>query len=428
MNNKIEQLIIPQTTKVKMNQIYDWFVEKINAQDGSYQVPKLSVLAPELNTSDNSLGKYLKQFVKLGLLSVNKIGTKWRYATYSLPEMYDGEPKESWHDAEPVEEEQVAEVSEIELVPYIEGHSQLILNERKILDFDLAPIYGVSTSALNQAYKRNLDMFEDDWVIQLDNKTWSNLSQSVIGSPSREAQKHRDAPPLIYNAEGANSVAFQLKQSPIARKRAKTIIKVFSDLERMTHGEEPKQSGFAEAISSLVEYNKSLTTNIFRLTSGVEAIKVDLDTRKADKKEVDEVKRTAEEAQYQAKEASRKVDDVTTKVENLVNQNVVDNRQAIIDKYRHIATWLNYWESGFDYSKNKKEYGVVSSHVCWQIKREFNLPDKVKTTQIPPNLHERVISYLRKIVFEKLSKSRLYFYNFEDEYRKFLIEEGFNIF
>ena len=137
--------------------------------------------------------------------------------------------------AEEPELEKVEEVSEVELVPYIEGHAQLILNERRILDFDLAPIYGVSTSALNRAYKRNIDMFEDDWVIQLDGDLWQSLCQSGITLDER--QRFRTETPLVYSAEGANSVAFQLTQSPIARKRAKTIIKVFSDLERMAHGD-----------------------------------------------------------------------------------------------------------------------------------------------------------------------------------------------
>lgn len=42
-----------------------------------------------------------------------------------------------------------------------------IRGKKVILDFDLTRIYGVPTKALNQAVKRNLTRFPDDFIIQL---------------------------------------------------------------------------------------------------------------------------------------------------------------------------------------------------------------------------------------------------------------------
>jgi hypothetical protein len=42
-----------------------------------------------------------------------------------------------------------------------------IRGKKVILDFDLAEIYGVPTKALNQAVKRNLTRFPDDFIFQL---------------------------------------------------------------------------------------------------------------------------------------------------------------------------------------------------------------------------------------------------------------------
>jgi hypothetical protein len=54
---------------------------------------------------------------------------------------------------------------------------------RVILDFDLAKRYEVETGALNQAVKRNIRRFPDDFMFQLTKDEWKNLkSQFVISS------------------------------------------------------------------------------------------------------------------------------------------------------------------------------------------------------------------------------------------------------
>ena len=64
---------------------------------------------------------------------------------------------------------------------------------RVLLDADLAHLYGVPTKALNQAVKRNLSRFPDDFVFKLsaDEVEQLNRSQIVTGS-----QKHRHLPPF----------------------------------------------------------------------------------------------------------------------------------------------------------------------------------------------------------------------------------------
>ncbi len=39
-----------------------------------------------------------------------------------------------------------------------------------MLDRDLAELYGVTTAALNQAVRRNLDRFPQDFMFQLDKR------------------------------------------------------------------------------------------------------------------------------------------------------------------------------------------------------------------------------------------------------------------
>ena len=71
----------------------------------------------------------------------------------------------------------------------IEKTIYLIRGEKVMLDRDLARLYDVSTAAFNQAVRRNLERFPEDFMFQLTSAEVAQLnrSQIVIGS-----EKHRD--------------------------------------------------------------------------------------------------------------------------------------------------------------------------------------------------------------------------------------------
>lgn len=72
--------------------------------------------------------------------------------------------------------------------PFAQITKQLIIDRvhsirgmKVMLDKDLVKMYGVQTSALNQAVKRNSLRFPDDFMFQLSQKEFESLiSQSVI--------------------------------------------------------------------------------------------------------------------------------------------------------------------------------------------------------------------------------------------------------
>lgn len=58
-----------------------------------------------------------------------------------------------------------------------------IRGQKVMIDFDLAEVYGVTTSALNQAVRRNESRFPDNFRFQLTRQELENLkSQSVTSS------------------------------------------------------------------------------------------------------------------------------------------------------------------------------------------------------------------------------------------------------
>ena len=57
-----------------------------------------------------------------------------------------------------------------------------IRSQRVMLDRDLAEMYGVETKVLNQAVKRNLKRFPDDFVFRISHQEFTNLKSQIVTS------------------------------------------------------------------------------------------------------------------------------------------------------------------------------------------------------------------------------------------------------
>ena len=62
----------------------------------------------------------------------------------------------------------------------IERKIYLIRDKKVMLDSDLAKLYDVETKVLNQAVKRNIARFPEDFMFQLNKEEASELSRSQI--------------------------------------------------------------------------------------------------------------------------------------------------------------------------------------------------------------------------------------------------------
>jgi hypothetical protein len=108
-------------------------------------------------------------------------------------------------------------------------HSILVFRGHKVLlDSDLAELYGVPTKALNQAVKRNVERFPEDFMFRLSQAEAEalNRSQLVTGS-----QKHRDPrfPPYAFTEHGAMMAAMILN-SPRAVETSVYVVRAFVKL------------------------------------------------------------------------------------------------------------------------------------------------------------------------------------------------------
>ena len=79
--------------------------------------------------------------------------------------------------------EPVANCDQLPMAADIQPMIRVIRGQQVIIDRDLALLYGVETRALNQAVKRNIERFPDDFMFQLDKEDVEILkSQNVTSS------------------------------------------------------------------------------------------------------------------------------------------------------------------------------------------------------------------------------------------------------
>ncbi|MEW6512266.1 MAG: ORF6N domain-containing protein [Bacteroidota bacterium] len=131
--------------------------------------------------------------------------------------------------------------------------------EKVILDVDLARVYGVTTKALNQAVKRNVDRFPPDFLIQLTRSEWLSLRSQIVTSKRRRGG--RRYLPFAFTEHGAVMAATVLN-SERAVQMSLFVVRAFLKMRRA-------MAGNGTLLKKLKELEKRLTR---RLDSHEQAI------------------------------------------------------------------------------------------------------------------------------------------------------------
>lgn len=116
-----------------------------------------------------------------------------------------------------------------------------IRGQRVMLDFDLAELYEVETRTFNQAIKRNIDSFPEDFMFQLTREEYNSLrSQFVILEIGKG--KYSKYLPYAFTEHGVSMAASVLKSAK-ARQMNIAIIRAFIALKNIAlkHGKLSEQ-------------------------------------------------------------------------------------------------------------------------------------------------------------------------------------------
>ncbi|MFZ4715782.1 MAG: ORF6N domain-containing protein [Bacteriovoracaceae bacterium] len=82
----------------------------------------------------------------------------------------------------------------------IEKMIYVIRDQKVMLDSDLAELYGVETKALNQAVKRNIKRFPEDFMFRLSENEYDNLKSQIVTSSENWGGKRKQ--PLVFTENG----------------------------------------------------------------------------------------------------------------------------------------------------------------------------------------------------------------------------------
>jgi phage regulator Rha-like protein len=94
-----------------------------------------------------------------------------------------------------------------------------------MLDFDLAEMYEVETKVLNQAVKRNIERFPEDFMFRLTGDEW-NYMRSQIVTASNQSKRNIKITPFTFTEHGVTMLASILK-SEKAVKISIRIVRAF---------------------------------------------------------------------------------------------------------------------------------------------------------------------------------------------------------
>ena len=154
---------------------------------------------------------------------------------------------------------------ELVLIRQVAQVIRVIRGEKVLLDFDLAPLYGVTTGNLNKAVRRNRDRFPSDFMFQLTSAEAESLIFQFGISKGRGGRRHR---PYAFTEQGVAMLSSVLSSERavnvnIAIMRAfvklhealetnRELARKFDELEKRVGKHDEKIDAILEAIRQLM--------------------------------------------------------------------------------------------------------------------------------------------------------------------------------
>ena len=104
----------------------------------------------------------------------------------------------------------------------------IIRNQKVMLDRDLASLYGVETRVLNQAVKRNIARFPDDFMFEVSKEELDNLISQIVTSSWGGTRKL----PFAFTEHGVMMLSSVLKSDKAIQTNIQ-IMRTFTKVKQM---------------------------------------------------------------------------------------------------------------------------------------------------------------------------------------------------
>lgn len=133
----------------------------------------------------------------------------------------------------------------------IQSHIVELRGVKVIVDRDLAAMYGVETRALNQAVKRNIERFPEDFMFRMTDEELAEWKSQIVMSNAVKMGVRR--PPYVFTELGVAMLSSVLS-SPVAIQVNIGIMRAFVAMRQMVTAPVQGYDELKREIGSLKEY------------------------------------------------------------------------------------------------------------------------------------------------------------------------------
>lgn len=148
-----------------------------------------------------------------------------------------------------------------------------IRNQRIMLDFELAEIYGYTTTRFNEQVKNNSEKFDDDFMFQLTKSEFENL----ISKKSTSSWGGRRKLPYAFTEQGIYMLMTVLR-GELAVKQSKALIRMFKQMKDFII-ENQDFIASKELVQIAIQTNQN-TNDIARIDSKINTLATKEDLKK----------------------------------------------------------------------------------------------------------------------------------------------------
>ncbi|WP_053942846.1 ORF6N domain-containing protein [Kallipyga gabonensis] len=148
-----------------------------------------------------------------------------------------------------------------------------IRNQKVMLDFELAEIYGYTTTRFNEQVKNNSEKFDDDFMFQLTKSEFENL----ISKKSTSSWGGRRKLPYAFTEQGIYMLMTVLR-GELAVKQSKALIRMFKQMKDFIIENQDFISS-KELVQIVIQTNQN-TNDIARIDSKINTLATKEDLKK----------------------------------------------------------------------------------------------------------------------------------------------------
>lgn len=130
-----------------------------------------------------------------------------------------------------------------------------IRGHKVMLDSDLAELYGVETRTLNQAIKRNIERFPEDFMFQLTKEEWSSLISQIV--TSKKGRGGTRKLPFAFTEHGVLMLSSVLNSQQAIQVNIQ-IVRIFTRLRNLLSDHTELQLEIADIKEHLQNHDKNI--------------------------------------------------------------------------------------------------------------------------------------------------------------------------